>query len=166
MALIKCPDCQTAVSGAAASCPKCGRVREPSALGQFAKGLLLVFNVVMAVWFIVEVTSVLPQTSRVMVPWAAGSVILGMLALVYQRPQRQRGTKPPMKESEDPVISRAIARRYARGEGLIGKPRPKRGGQGGRGTEPPTDEAGRGCQNPDEPPGNDRPRHEMDGASI
>ena len=177
MALIQCPDCQTEVSDAAASCTKCGRVREPSAFGQFAKGLLLVFNAAMAVWFIVEVTSVLPQTSRVMVPWAAGSVILGMLALVYQRPQRRRGTEPPRdaqrKESgntvsaafhEDPVMSRAIARRYARGEGLIGKP--QREQQGGRGTEPPTDEAGRGCQNPDDQPGNDRPRHEMDGASI
>ena len=55
MALIQCPDCQTEVSDAAASCTKCGRVREPSALGQFAKGLLLVFNAAMAVWFIGEV---------------------------------------------------------------------------------------------------------------
>ena len=63
-------------------------------------------------------------------------------------------------------MSRAIARRYARGEGLIGKPRPRREGQEDAKRRPPTDEAGRGCQNPDDQPGNDRPRHEIDGASI
>ena len=137
MALIKCPDCQTEVSDAAASCTKCGRVRAPSALGQVAKGLLLIFNAVMAAWFISEVLSGLPQTSRVMVPWATGSVILGMLALVYQRPPRRPPPHEPHGEG-DPVVSRAIARRHARSEGLIGKPKPKRERKGGRETEPPT----------------------------
>ena len=163
MALIQCPDCQTEVSDDAPSCLRCGRqFRERSMLGVIATGLFLVFSFVMAVWLIGELLY-LGLPSRVMTPWATGSVILGMLALVtgtLRRPVR-RATPPPKASLS---VSRAIERRHARGEGLVGEP--KREQQGGRGTEPPTDEAGRGCQNPDDQPGNDRPRHEMDGASI
>lgn len=144
MALIKCPDCQTEVSDDAPSCVRCGRqFRERSMLGVTATGLFLVFNAVMALWFIGELG--LGQTSRVTMPWATGSVILGMLALVtgtLRRPVRRakrrpvRRAKPPSKAS--PSLPTAIARRYDRGEGLIGKPKPKRAREGGRETEPPT----------------------------
>lgn len=141
MALIKCPDCQTEVSDDAPSCVRCGRqFRERSMLGVTATGLFLVFNAVMALWFIGELGLGFigeGQTSRVTMPWATGSVILGMLALVtgtLRRPVRR--AKPPSKAS--PSLPTAIARRYDRGEGLIGKPKPKRERKGGRETEPPT----------------------------
>ncbi len=71
----------------------------------------------MAAWAVVEM-----GFGGVMMPWAAGSVILGMLALVTQGPQRELGGARKKANAEEDVMSRVIARRHARGEGLIGKP--------------------------------------------
>ena len=87
MALVKCPDCRAEMSAAAASCPRCGRIREMSPLYQIVKGVFFLFNAVMAAWLIGELFLGMP--SRVMVPWATGSVILGMLALVTKGPTKE-----------------------------------------------------------------------------
>ena len=89
MALIKCPDCRAEMSDVADSCARCGRVRERSSLGVASTVLFLVFNGVMAVWFIAEVLSWLEVPSGLMGSWATGSVILGMFALVTGRLRRR-----------------------------------------------------------------------------
>lgn len=149
MALIKCPDCRAGVSASAPSCPQCGsEYRERSMLGVTATVLFLVFNGVMAVWFIVE-------TSRMTVHWATGSVILGMFALVTGRLRRPvRRAKPPpdslqAEPESKPAMPPAIERRLARGQGILGRPKRRRQDSAG----PPSDAAdGSGGGNPVEPP--------------
>ena len=100
MAMTRCPECKEDVSDLAASCVKCGReLREPSTLGSVAKGLFLAFNGVMALWLIGEVLMGLP--SRVFEPWAIGSVILGMFALVTRGAHFPRRARAPEREHAD-----------------------------------------------------------------
>lgn len=83
MALIKCRDCKAEVSDLAVRCPMCGReFHDPSTLGVIAKGLFLAFNVVMALWLLIEIAAGRP--GQVFEPWAIGAVILGMCALVIK----------------------------------------------------------------------------------
>lgn len=55
MALVKCPECQEAISDTAAKCPRCAVVlRKPKRtfLGKIVKYGFIAFNLLMLFWFI------------------------------------------------------------------------------------------------------------------
>lgn len=108
MALIKCPECSSEVSGDALKCPKCGyQIRKPtrSGFGKFIKWAFILFNVLMIIWLIAGFSSATEgynemsqaqQTGTaigttigvglILAIWAAGDVIIGMIVF-FTRPK-------------------------------------------------------------------------------
>ncbi len=107
MALIKCSECETEVSDQAKTCPKCGaQLRKPrrSVFGQIMKWIFIAFNGLM-VYVLIKGISAVSEASGdfgamneyeqagtaigaglgigvILVLWAIGSIILGLMVLV------------------------------------------------------------------------------------
>ena len=104
MALINCAECQTEISGAALTCPKCGvQLRKPKRgfFGQIIKWSFIGFNILMAWWLVSGMATVTQGTEAISVGgaigagigaalilgiWVAGDIILGLL-VVLTRPK-------------------------------------------------------------------------------
>ncbi len=110
MALIKCKECGNEVSDKAYDCPKCGvslRKLERSEFGNLVKIFFIIFNVLMALWFISAMVSVSSIYSNATSPaetagatigtgigmvfifiiWGGGATVLGLLTL-FTRPKK------------------------------------------------------------------------------
>lgn len=105
MPMIKCPECARDVSDSARQCPGCGvQIRKPKRtfLGKLMKFLFIAFNLLMILWLISYFVSVgelssaagsdaertglalgaTMGTGMLLVLWALGDVVLGLLVLL------------------------------------------------------------------------------------
>jgi small-conductance mechanosensitive channel len=100
MAMIECPECNTEVSDSALRCPKCAyQINKPKRgfFGKIFKWLFILFNILMILWIwggVSQSTEAINADasgavavgtgigiSMLLVLWAIGDIILGLLVL-------------------------------------------------------------------------------------